>query len=141
MQSHESLEGCEDGPVASKRTTEDDGTASGHVGGLRAEDRANPLAHSSVVNSDSLRFGLQRQARLASASACKLQEFLALVSQTNLRPRSEASPVRWEVDPNRAHGLASECILTVYAAFEPILHRHKNGRFILVLFGHGVPVY
>ena len=84
MQSHESLEGCEDGPVASKMTTEDDAeedhsgrTASGHVGGLRAEDRANPLAHSSVVNSDSLRFGLQRQARQASASACKLQEFLA----------------------------------------------------------------
>ena len=56
MQSHESLEGCEDGPVASKMTTEDDAeedhsgrTASGHVGGLRAEDRANPLAHSSVA--------------------------------------------------------------------------------------------
>ena len=49
---------------------------------------------------------------------------------------SEASPVRSEVDPNRAHGLASECILTVYAAFKPILYRHQNGRFILLLFGH-----
>jgi hypothetical protein len=106
VQSHESLEGCEDGPVASKmiRTTRKRtqttqppvGTSEGSEHG-----QSRPLGRS-VMNSDSLRFGLQRHRHgTASASACKLQEFLALVSRTNLRPLkteavSETSPVRWE---------------------------------------------